>query len=193
MVGFFIKFLPNMLKPFLRRVFEHKNLKKALGGNLALMLVLGSFVPNSVIPVEAELTVIHEASGPMTTPKTVQYPLENYLITQGYSLFHPGIDLAAPFGTDTYPVKDGVVQDVSFSRYAYGNAVLVDHGDKINSLYAHLSKITVTPGQKITTLTKLGEIGRTGHATGPHLHLEIRKTGAPINPFVVLPSPVSPI
>lgn len=160
---------------------------------MALMIVLGSFIPNSVAPVEAEVTVIGQTNTPIATQKTVQYPLEDYIFTQGFSLFHPGIDLAAPLGTPIYPVKDGVVEGVSYSKYAYGNAILVDHGDEVNSLYAHLSRISVFPGEKITTLTKLGEVGTTGHATGPHLHLEIRNHGVPINPFVILPSPVSPI
>ena len=182
-----------MLKPFLRRVFEHKSFKKALGGNLALMVFLGSFIPNTVPPIEAELTIVGETSGPIVTQKTVQYPLENYTITQGFSLFHPGIDLAAPKGVGVFPVKDGVVEDVSYSRYAYGNAILVNHGNETSSLYAHLAKIEVEPGQKVTTLTQLGNVGATGHTTGPHLHLEIRNHGVPINPFVILPSPVSPI
>jgi len=160
---------------------------------LALLIVLGSFVPNTTTPVEAELTVVQEGNTPIATQKTVRYPLEGYVVSQGFSLFHPAVDLAAPFGSPIYPVKDGVVADISYSRFAYGNAVIIDHGNQVTSLYAHLAKIEVEKGQKVTTLTEIGKSGSTGHSTGPHLHLEIRNHGVPVNPFAVLPSPVSPI
>lgn len=183
-----------MLKTYLRHIFEHKSLKKVFGTNLALMVVLGSFVPNTTPPIEAETLVIKETNAPITTQKTVQYPiLGNYLATQGFSLFHPGIDMATSLGTDIYPIKDGVVEAVSYSRYAYGNAIIVNHENEVSSLYAHLSEITVNEGQKVTTLTKIGEVGSTGRSTGPHLHLEIRNRGIPINPYVILPSSASSI
>jgi murein DD-endopeptidase MepM/ murein hydrolase activator NlpD len=82
---------------------------------------------------------------------------------------------------------DGVVAEIQHSRFAYGNAVIINHDGNLTSLYAHLSKIDVKEGQSITTLTKIGEMGATGHAFGDHLHLEIRKNGLPINPFSILP------
>jgi murein DD-endopeptidase MepM/ murein hydrolase activator NlpD len=81
----------------------------------------------------------------------------------------------------------GFVEEISYSRLAYGNAVIVNHGNKITSLYAHLSKIEVEKGQEVNIETKLGEMGATGRAWGDHLHLEIRDHGYPINPFSVLP------
>jgi murein DD-endopeptidase MepM/ murein hydrolase activator NlpD len=155
------------------------------------MVVLGSFTPPSSL--EVEKTVVYENTTPITTQKSIRYPIESYTLTQGFSVFHPGVDLAAPLGTPVYPIREGVVEDVSASRYAYGNAVLVNHGDGITSLYAHLSFTSVSPGDKVTTLTKLGGVGATGHATGPHLHLEVRRDNTPINPFAVLPSPASVI
>jgi murein DD-endopeptidase MepM/ murein hydrolase activator NlpD len=180
-----------MLKPYLKHVFEHKSLKKFLGGNLAFLVMAGSILPNSTAAIEAEASVIRQEETPLTTQKTVQYPLESYTITQGFSLIHPGIDLAASAGTEIKPVKNGKVAEISRSKYAYGNAVLIDHGDNFTSLYAHLSKIEVAEGDEITTLTLIGLVGTSGRATGPHLHLEIRKNDAPINPFVFLPSPAS--
>lgn len=178
-----------MLKTYLRRVFEHKSLKKVFGTNLALMVILGSFVPNTTPPIEAETLVIKETNAPITTQKTVQYPiLENYLATQGFSLFHPGIDMATSLGTDVYPIKEGVVEAVSFSKYAYGNAIMINHEGEVTSLYAHLSKILVTEGQKVNSLTVIGKVGSTGRSTGPHLHLEIRNHGVPVNPYAILPS-----
>lgn len=157
------------------------------------MVVLGSFVPSNITPAVAEVTVIQEGNTPLTTEKTVQYPLEGYTITQGYTFFHPAVDLAAPKGTDVFPVKNGVVEDVSYSRFDYGLAVLVNHGNDTTSLYAHLSRISVAKGDKVTTLDTIGKSGSTGHSTGPHLHLEVRIHGLPVNPFVILPSVRSPI
>ena len=82
---------------------------------------------------------------------------------------------------------DGRVFAINYSRYAYGNAILIYHGSEITSLYAHLSKINVTPNQEVTTDMVIGEMGATGRSFGDHLHLEIRDNGVPINPLTVLP------
>jgi len=178
-----------------RHVFEHKSVKKVFGANLAVLIALNSFTPAKIVPIQAEETVIREADAPLTTvtDKIIQYPLESFTITQGFSFFHPGADFAAPMGTELKPIKDGVVEAVSHTAYGYGNAIIINHGDEISSLYAHLSKITVSVGDKVDVFTKIGEVGRSGHSTGPHLHLEIHNHGVPINPFAILPSSVSAI
>ncbi|OGM02605.1 hypothetical protein A2115_01150 [Candidatus Woesebacteria bacterium GWA1_41_8] len=81
----------------------------------------------------------------------------------------------------------GVVQAASYTKIGYGNAVLISHGNDMTSLYAHLSKIEVKVGDVVESSTEIGKMGATGHATGPHLHLEIRDHGVPINPLSVLP------
>jgi murein DD-endopeptidase MepM/ murein hydrolase activator NlpD len=81
----------------------------------------------------------------------------------------------------------GYVAGVSYSGYGYGNTVLVDHGDNITSLYAHLSKILVFSGQEVGLDTIIGQIGASGRAYGDHLHLEIRDNGYPVNPHILLP------
>jgi murein DD-endopeptidase MepM/ murein hydrolase activator NlpD len=179
----------NKVSRFFRYVFEHKKIKSLFGVNFALMVVASSFLPKDYLtnqePEEAIVTLMEE---PLTTLTTIRYPLDTVSLTQGYRMFHPGIDLRGLTGTPVNPIIDGTVEEVSYSRLGYGNMILVDHGNDITSLYAHLSKIEVAKGDKVTSLTEIGQVGATGHATGPHLHLEIRDHGRPINPFSILPS-----
>jgi murein DD-endopeptidase MepM/ murein hydrolase activator NlpD len=173
---------------FFRHVFENKRIKKILGTNIALIIVLSSFVPvRATSDIEPEQTVISEEATPLVTQSGIQYPVEKIKITQGYKFYHPGIDLDGITGDLIQPVMAGVVENISYSRFAYGNAVIVNHGNKITSLYAHLSKIEVEEGEEVTIKTKLGEMGATGQSWGDHLHLEIRDHNYPINPFSVLP------
>jgi len=175
---------------FFRHVFEHKNVKKLLGTNIALMLVASSFIPSNVLgntPEEAPEVSINETQMPLTTTRAIVWPVEEIRITQGYAFYHPGLDLDGITGDPIRPIKKGKVVVVSHSKFAYGNSIIIDHGNNLNSLYAHLSKIDVEEGQEVTTDTKIGEMGATGHAFGDHLHLEVWQNGFPVNPLSVLP------
>jgi hypothetical protein len=100
--------------------------------------------------------------------------------------FHPGIDLPAATGT---PVGAAAAGRVIFAGYApsgYGNLVEIAHGAGVVSLYAHLSAFSVGVGQSVATGTRLGRVGSTGEATGPHLHFEVRLRGAAVDPLVTL-------
>ena len=173
---------------YFRHIFEHKQIKKILGANLAIMILVSSFVPATAsFDTEPDLSIIAQETTPLTTEHGIQYPVEEIFITQTYKLYHPGLDLDGLTGDPIRPIMAGVVEDISYSRFAYGNAVIVNHGNGITSLYAHLSKIEVEEGQKITTDTELGEMGATGRSFGDHLHLEVRDHGRAINPLSVLP------
>ena len=173
---------------FFRHIIENIKLKKILGANLALALIATSFVPAKAFNDSyLDDNIVVENTVKLTTEKVVQYPLRKLKITQGYKAFHPGIDFDGVTGDDIYPIKPGRVEAISRSRYAYGNAIIVNHGENITSLYAHLSKIFVSEGQEVAFETVLGEMGATGRAFGDHLHLEIRSSGQPINPYTVLP------
>lgn len=177
-------------RKFFRHVFEHKTIKKLFGANIALMLVASSFMPSNVLgntEAQAESVVISEAEMPLKTTKSIIWPTNPVKITQGYAFYHPGLDLDGITGDTIKPIKKGVVKVVSHSKFAYGESVIVDHGNNLNSLYAHLSEIDVEEGQVVDTDTKLGEMGATGHAFGDHLHLEVWENGFPINPASVLP------
>ena len=169
-----------------RHVFEHPSLKKALGANFAVLIMAGSLLPNGNLQTEAENTVLAAGETQIVTQRNIQYPLKEIRVTQGYSFFHPAVDLDGEIGDSIWPIKDGKVEAVSSSKFAYGNSVIINHGDGMTSLYAHLSQIFVKEGEEVTTLTEIGQVGSTGHSTGPHLHLEIRHNNLPINPGAVL-------
>ena len=94
---------------------------------------------------------------------------------------HDGIDLAAAIGTNVYPAMAGTV---TFSgwRSGYGRAVIVEHGNGIETRYAHNAKNHVRVGERVTTGTQIADVGSSGRSTGPHLHFEVRKNGRPIDP-----------
>ncbi|MDQ6616957.1 MAG: peptidoglycan DD-metalloendopeptidase family protein [Actinomycetota bacterium] len=95
--------------------------------------------------------------------------------------FHPGIDIAPPYGTPIHAAKDGVVIFAG-PEGGYGNFVLIDHGGGIVTGYAHQSRIAVTQGQSVTQGQVIGFEGSTGDSTGPHLHFEVRVNAVPQNP-----------
>ncbi len=103
-----------------------------------------------------------------------------------YQNTHTGIDISdhARAGvTPVRPFRPGKVIDAIYSRYGFGNHVIVDHGNGVTSLYAHLSSIKVKVGQKVNLDTTLGYEGSTGLSTGVHLHFEIRVNGQAANPM----------
>lgn len=95
--------------------------------------------------------------------------------------FHPGIDIKGNMGDKVRATADGVV--VRSDYYGgYGNAVLIYHGSGLSTLYGHLLRVNVAPGQKVNTGDVIGYLGTTGRSTGPHVHYEIRKNGQDIDP-----------
>jgi murein DD-endopeptidase MepM/ murein hydrolase activator NlpD len=100
----------------------------------------------------------------------------------GEGAFHTGIDLQAPRGTPVHVTADGVVESAGWSG-SYGKLVVVDHGNGLETYYAHLSQLMVVAGQELRRGQVLGLSGGTGRATGPHLHYEVRLGGTPVNPY----------
>lgn len=175
---------------FFRHIFEHKNIRKILGSNLALVLVASSIIPASASAYtapETQETIVITAPQNMETQAGIHYPLESFRLNQGYSFFHPGVDFGAKKGEAVFPVMAGRVAEAGWDPAGYGNKVLIDHGDGLHSLYGHLSKITVKVGTEVKLSTKIGEVGSTGRSTGNHLHLEIRKNEVRQNPLGFLP------
>lgn len=173
---------------FFTHIFAHKNIKKIFGVNIALVLMVSAFVPSRInVSADVEQNVVQETSTPLTTEVGIRYPVDKVSITQGYSYFHPAIDLDGITGDPIHPIMPGRVASVSYSKYNYGESVIIDHGNGLTSLYAHLSKIDVTEGENVDFNTLIGLMGATGHAFGDHLHLEIRDHGKAINPLTVLP------
>ena len=102
---------------------------------------------------------------------------------------HLGIDLAAELGDPIYASDGGVVVYAGANSYGYGNMIMVDHGTGFQTLYAHLSAIFVNCGDNVAQGQTIGGAGATGHASGAHLHFEVRTLSNVINPWDVLPAP----
>jgi murein DD-endopeptidase MepM/ murein hydrolase activator NlpD len=121
-------------------------------------------------------------------------PLEFSRVTSGFKMrLHPilqtwrqhlGVDYAAPTGTPVRSVGDGVVEFAGVQR-GFGNVVIVDHGKSHSTVYAHLSRVDVRKGDKISQTQRLGAVGTTGWSTGPHLHFEFRVSGVHKDPLTL--------
>jgi murein DD-endopeptidase MepM/ murein hydrolase activator NlpD len=109
-------------------------------------------------------------------------------ISQYASFFHPGaIDITNSVGTPIGAADSGRVITVEKLGYGYGWHVIIDHGNGLTSLYAHMSALYVSVGQNVSKGQTVGALGLTGRTTGPHLHFETRRNGAPVNPLSLLP------
>jgi murein DD-endopeptidase MepM/ murein hydrolase activator NlpD len=106
----------------------------------------------------------------------------------GEGAFHTGVDITAATGTPVHATADGIVIQAAMAAGGYGRLVRIDHGGAVQTYYAHLSKIDVHAGQEIRRGDVVGSVGSSGHATGPHLHYEVRVGGAPMNPYRYLAS-----
>jgi murein DD-endopeptidase MepM/ murein hydrolase activator NlpD len=102
---------------------------------------------------------------------------------------HWGIDIAGNEGEGVYATDAGVIVYAGWNNYGYGNMIMVDHGNNFQSLYAHLSGISMGCGQSVGQGDLIGIIGNTGRSSGSHLHFEIRAISSWVNPWDVLPPP----
>jgi murein DD-endopeptidase MepM/ murein hydrolase activator NlpD len=100
---------------------------------------------------------------------------------------HEGIDITAPLGTDIKAAADGVVKRSGWGPGDYGKTVVITHKDGFETLYGHNSYNLVSEGANVTAGQVIGRVGRTGNATGNHVHFEIRKNAVPVNPLFFLP------
>jgi murein DD-endopeptidase MepM/ murein hydrolase activator NlpD len=100
----------------------------------------------------------------------------------GEGAFHTGIDLSAVTGTPVHVTADGIVAKAGWGN-RYGNLVIVNHGNGVQTYYAHLSQCLVVPGEEVRLGQEIALSGGTGRATSPHLHYEVRVAGIPVNPY----------
>ncbi|MGC8781993.1 MAG: peptidoglycan DD-metalloendopeptidase family protein [Anaerolineae bacterium] len=108
-------------------------------------------------------------------------------ITQGYFWYHRAIDIGSYVGNPVRAADSGYVVVAGWSDVGYGYYIVLDHGNGIQTLYAHLSRIFVNAGDSVGQGTVIGHVGSTGNSTGPHLHFEVRRGGVQQNPFNYLP------
>jgi len=123
------------------------------------------------------------------------YPVRNAVITDSFGpRLHPilnvwrqhnGTDFAANYGAPVYAIEGGVVIMAGWND-AYGNLVVIDHGNGIASWYGHSSKLLVSEGDTVTQGQQISQAGSTGWSTGPHVHLEIHVNGKPTDPMAYL-------
>lgn len=128
-------------------------------------------------PVEQEIIKAEKAN--VYTPYGM--PVKGY-ITRGFTASHRGVDIAAQTGTPIISPANGIVVKVTYSK-RFGNMVVISHGDIYKTVYGHLSKVLVKPGDIVKKGDLIGLVGNTGLSTGPHLHYEIWKNGKPVNPI----------
>jgi len=107
-----------------------------------------------------------------------------YRLTSGFGRrwgrLHAGTDFAGPVGTPIYATADGVVSQAGWSG-GYGQMITIQHEFGIETRYAHLSRIRVNVGERVSKGERIGDMGNTGRSTGPHLHYETRVNGNPVN------------
>lgn len=184
--------MSNPISLRLRRKLERINILQIIGVHLTgLAFFSAVIIPKAdeiATTLEVTLATAETVIDTAPTDSSFQWPLSKFGLTSGFSLGHPAIDLTAPLGTAIFPIAKGVVAWVQNLSWGYGKHVLIEHERGIKSLYAHLSKIAVSPGQEVSKATSLGAVGNTGWSTGNHLHLEIYQNDIPINPIEVLPA-----
>ena len=154
--------------------------------------------------LEAALSRQFGGGGTVCSARGYAWPVQGGRITQGFGMTslaravwyggkgHNGIDIGAPTGTPVYATASGTVVSVGFNDNSYGKWVVIRHNDGYFSLYGHLSQQRVSNGQSVNRGDRIGDIGSTGFATGPHLHFTIyvpnslrvgsSPQGAPVNP-----------
>ncbi len=106
--------------------------------------------------------------------------------------FHAGLDFTANIGTEIHATGDGVVVTADAIMQGYGNHVVINHGFGYQTLYGHMSKMAVRPGQKVKRGEIIGYVGNTGRSTGPHVHYEVIKNGEKVNPINFFFNDLSP-
>ncbi|MBA4541859.1 MULTISPECIES: M23 family metallopeptidase [Thermoactinomyces] len=150
---------------------------------------------SSPVPVEKEnrknqMKLVKGSVVPFQGSYVFRWPITGQITSNfgwRHGRMHKGIDIwnAAKSQTEIHAALGGTVVRAGYAG-TYGNLVVIDHGGGWVTYYAHLSRIMVSKGEKVSTGQQLGYMGQTGRATGYHLHFEVRKNGKAINPLLVL-------
>jgi hypothetical protein len=132
-----------------------------------------SRAPRGTTPVSGPVRLLRPVAGPIG---------DGFGAPRKGHRTHTGVDFPVPYGTRIGAAGVGVVEFAGFNTGGYGNLVVVRHRLGFTTWYAHMSRIAVGAGQAVTGGTTLGYVGATGHATGPHLHFELRRNAVPLDP-----------
>jgi len=153
--------------------------------------------PNEIIPVE-EAYEQEESSGlfgfitPLNFKAEFEWPVDQARLTRGFLPHarprpHFGLDLASKKGTPVLSASDGYVIYAGSGFRGFGRFIIIEHEGEWASFYGHLDKILVKQGERIKKGDLIGKMGRTGRATGTHLHFELRHDRKAIDPIAFLP------
>jgi murein DD-endopeptidase MepM/ murein hydrolase activator NlpD len=118
---------------------------------------------------------------PVIGPITSSFGQREDPLNLGEGEFHTGVDIGVSFGTPVRATADAVVESAGMGN-GYGREIVLDHGNGIETLYAHLSGFAVTAGQRVSMGQVIGYVGLSGRTTGPNLHYEVRIHNTPVNP-----------
>ncbi|MAT42729.1 MAG: hypothetical protein CL609_10330 [Anaerolineaceae bacterium] len=113
--------------------------------------------------------------------------VNNYLSGNDYWSGHLALDIASNMGSPVFASDSGLVVYAGWNNTGYGNMVMIDHGNGYQSLYAHLSQVSVSCGSSVYQGSAIGSSGSSGNSTGPHLHFETRYLGGLVNPWSLMP------
>ncbi len=176
--------------------FRHVGFLLKLSTAMVLALLLNA-CSQSPVPVASKPKSVAVPFRSADAPAPFVHPVPKGRISSSFANYvvksrnrkHHGVDFAAPIGTPVYAASSGVVlnADMGSMSDAFGLAVLIEHGDKFQSLSAHLSRIDVNIGDWVQAGQQIGLVGKTGRATGPHLHFELWQNTIPKDPLLFLP------
>lgn len=143
-------------------------------------------VPDGIMPAAVvtspSIRQVTPDAGTVVASGQFVWPTQG-VISQRFSWYHPGIDVANSSMPNVVAADSGKVIYSGWDSTGYGNMVLIDHGNGYRTRYGHLSKIFVVNGQSVARGAAVGKMGSTGRSTGPHLHFEIYLNGTRVSPF----------
>lgn len=140
--------------------------------------VVSSYQPRTVAP-----TPVAEPDVAIDPGTKLLWPVGSQKITQYYSWSHHAVDIGDKTGNPIYAAESGKVATAGWNNGGYGYYVIINHGNGIQSLYAHSSKLLVSAGDTVTRGDVIALVGSTGRSTGPHVHFEVIVNGSKLNPL----------
>lgn len=156
---------------------------------VAALLLCGGLTSTAqtvTVPLAGSYVTAQEDVGFLWPAPTSRYITSGFgnrkISLYGYERFHTGVDIHGAIGTEVLAIADGTVV-VSTYDDGWGDYMIINHGDNVLSLYAHLNCRYIKRGESVTRGQAIGELGNSGFSSGPHLHFEMRENGKSVNPF----------
>jgi len=189
------------LFPTARTFMTHSGQTAALVGVAVLAMAMAPAdrsmrIETYALPELPPVTAVATPAGPLMRPMTFEEPVRGFAINSRFGMrrlggepgarMHKGVDIAAPQGTSVYSAAEGEILRIGHQPEGYGNFIELRHPNGMTTMYAHLSRIDVASGDRVLAGERIGLVGSTGYSTGPHLHFEVRRGGAQVNPSRVV-------